>query len=467
MATVTEMMMQDAAASVETSYTMNVGDMFKGSTNNDAGDTEDWVAVELEGGKTYSISLTGEAGDDPILTLYDSKGGMIDMNDDINPAGSTRPGDATNLNSSLTVRVEDDGTYYISASYFRGNPNDDNSGAYTIEVVEVPIPGDLIGTDEADKITGTDAGEEISGEGGHDTIDARGGDDEIEGGDGNDLITGGPGADMIDGGDDVDTISYKYSPAGVDINLRAGSANGGDADGDMLADNIENVIGSMHDDMLSGGRAANSLWGLGGNDELFGDKRDDKLYGGDGDDVLDGGDGDDTLEGGAGADMLTGGDEDDTVSYASSMMGVTVRLRTGTAERGDAEGDTFVDQVTVEYDNPDPEAPKEEAVLEETVPDFVNVTGSNNADTLAGDSRDNVLMGLGGDDKLFGGPGGGDDTLHGGGGADRMYGGIGDDTLHGGGGDDMLVGGRGADNYYGGAGSDMIYADSDDVRVGW
>ena len=31
MATVTEMMMQDAAASVETSYTMNVGDMFKGS----------------------------------------------------------------------------------------------------------------------------------------------------------------------------------------------------------------------------------------------------------------------------------------------------------------------------------------------------------------------------------------------------------------------------------------------------
>ena len=472
MATVREMM-QDAAASIETSSTMSVGDMFMGSTNNAAGDTEDWVAVELEEGKTYSISLTGEPGDDPILTLYGPKGGFIDMHDDINPAGSDRPGDATNLNSMLSFRAEDDGTYYISAGNFRGNPNDDNSGAYTIEVVEVPIPGDLIGTDDADKLTGTDAGEEISGEGGDDTIDGRGGDDEIDGGDGNDLITGGPGADIIMGGDhthddnDVggDTVSYKYSAEGVDINLRAGSASGGDADGDMLGTDVENVIGSMHDDVLSGSRGVNSLWGLGGNDELFGDKRGDKLYGGDGDDTLDGGDGDDTLEGGPGADMLTGGDDEDTASYASSMMGVTVRLRAGHVKGGDGDGDVFVDQVTVEYDNPDPEAEDDEKVLEETVPDFVNVTGSNNADVLAGDSRDNVLMGLGGDDKLFGGPGGGDDLLDGGAGADMVFGGIGNDTLHGGSGDDILTGGAGRDKYFGGPGSDMIHADDADRPI--
>ena len=36
------------------------------------------------------------------------------------------------------------------------------------------------------------------------------------------------------------------------------------------------------------------------------------------------------------------------------------------------------------------------------------------ADILAGDSRDNTIMGGGGDDKIYGGPGGGDDMLHGG-----------------------------------------------------
>ena len=37
-------------------------------------------------------------------------------------------------------------------------------------------------------------------------------------------------------------------------------------------------------------------------------------------------DGDDDLEGGPGMDELTGGDDNDTASYATSAMGVTVRL---------------------------------------------------------------------------------------------------------------------------------------------
>ena len=54
MATVKEMMMQDAAAGIETSYEMNVGDTFEGTITNMTGDTADWVAVELEAGTTYS-----------------------------------------------------------------------------------------------------------------------------------------------------------------------------------------------------------------------------------------------------------------------------------------------------------------------------------------------------------------------------------------------------------------------------
>ena len=139
-------------------------------------------------------------------------------------------------------------------------------------------------------------------------------------------------------------------------------------------------------------------------------------------------------------------------------MGVTVRLHSQTAMGGDAEGDTWGDLVTVEYDNPDPDAPSDERTLEETVPDIVNLTGSMMGDHLAGDSRDNIIAGLAGDDKLYGGPGGGKDTLQGGRGDDMLFGGIGDDTLHGGTGDDVLSGGRDNDKFYGGPGSDMIYA---------
>ena len=139
------------------------------------------------------------------------------------------------------------------------------------------------------------------------------------------------------------------------------------------------------------------------------------------------------------------------------MMGVTVRLHSGQAMGGDAEGDTWGDMVTVEYSMPaeDPEDP--EVVMEETVPNIVNLAGSNMADILAGDSRDNTIMGMGGDDRIYGGPGGGDDTLRGGGGHDHLYGGRGNDMLHGGDGNDHLWGNSGTDTLEGGKGDDWYY----------
>ncbi|MDE0512434.1 MAG: pre-peptidase C-terminal domain-containing protein, partial [Gammaproteobacteria bacterium] len=471
MATVREMMMQDAAASIETSYMMAVGDTFEG--NLDGSMDSDWVAIELEAGTTYRISLSGRGmgdamAEDTVLVLRDSKGGMIANNDDINSVGS--PDNPANLNSRLMFSPEEDGTYYIDASSYNRIPGSDNSGTYTISVVALDLPADIEGTDANEKINGTDGAESIAGGGGDDTIDAMGGDDEIDGGSGNDLITGGPGADMIKGGADMDTISYEYSPMGVTINLRAGTASGGDAEGDELASDIENVRGSMHDDMLSGSRADNMIWGLDGMDNLYGDKGDDTLSGGMGDDELDGGDGMDTLVGGPGADVLTGGEDDDRASFAGSMMGVTVRLHASQLMGGDAEGDSWGDMTTVTYELPDEDG--EMLEFEETVPDIVNLTGSGMADILSGDSRGNMIDGGGGDDKLYGGPGGGDDTLHGGKGDDMLFGGWGSDTLHGGAGDDMLNGGKegdtaGVDTYYGGAGSDMIYANSDDSIDGW
>ncbi len=252
---------------------------------------------------------------------------------------------------------------------------------------------------------------------------------------------------------------------GVTINLVDGAARGGDADGDVLGDDIENVIGSDHNDALTGTntQVANSLWGLGGNDVLRGRDGVDKLYGGPGDDELDGGDENDVLEGGPGADELSGGRGGDTASYASSAMGVTVRLHSGQAAGGDAEGDTWGDMVDVSYMAPaeDPDDPPVE--VQERVPDIIHLVGSRMADILAGDSRNNKIWGGGGDDMLFGGPGGGDDMLYGESGDDMLFGGRGEDELQGGPGNDKLYGGAGQDLVVAGPGSDMIFADRDDI----
>ena len=181
----------------------------------------------------------------------------------------------TNLNSRLTYTPEEDGIHYISVSAYTGNPNQDNSGAYQIKITELDLPADIEGSADADKLFGTDGAEEIAGLAGNDSLYGMGGDDELDGGPGMDLLVGGPGADTLKGGgpnDPGDTISYVHSPAGVTINLLAGVASGGNAEGDTLGEDIENVQGSMYDDSLTGDKGPNSLWGLGGNDELDGGK---------------------------------------------------------------------------------------------------------------------------------------------------------------------------------------------------
>ena len=72
-------------------------------------------------------------------------------------------------------------------------------------------------------------------------------------------------------------------------------------------DNIENLIGSAHGDMLTGDRRANTLDGGAGNDTLNGGGGNDTLSGGAGDDRLSGNAGDDRFvfaDGEAGADII-------------------------------------------------------------------------------------------------------------------------------------------------------------------
>ena len=246
----------------------------------------------------------------------------------------------------------------------------------------------------------------------------------------NNVLEGGGGGDTLDGGEGIDTASYAGSASRVDVRLSGTVVNYGDATGDTLT-NIENLIGSDHNDTLVGNGQANAMTGMVGNDLLWGSS------------------GDDFLTGGPGADRLVGGAGHDTASWAGSSEGVTVRLHSLKASGGDAQGDSFPYTVDVAYTD------AEGVEQIESLPDVENLIGSAHDDILAGDRRDNDIDGLAGNDTLYGGPGGGDDVIAGGSGDDSIFGGQGDDTLTGGPGSDTLNGGAGIDT--------AVFTDSNDA----
>ena len=124
--------------------------------------------------------------------------------------------------------------------------------------------------------------------------------DTISGGAGNDILEGGAGADTLDGGAGVDTASYASSDQGVTVDLNAGTASGGDAQGDTLS-NIENLTGSGYADSLTGDSGVNVLSGGAGNDTLTGGAGNDTLTGGAGSDLF-------MFGAGSGTDTVSGGD---------------------------------------------------------------------------------------------------------------------------------------------------------------
>ena len=111
----------------------------------------------------------------------------------------------------------------------------------------------------------------ITGGSGNDTL--RGGlmNDKLTGGAGNDLLIGGDGNDTITGGDGIDTISYETATGPVTVNLTTKKATGA-AGNDTLA-TIENVIGSLFNDTITGDLLSNILNGgdgILGNDTILG-----------------------------------------------------------------------------------------------------------------------------------------------------------------------------------------------------
>lgn len=244
--------------------------------------------------------------------------------------------------------------------------------------------------------------------------------------------------------------------------------------------------GTSGNNTLTGGNAADDIYGLDGNDSLTGGGGSDAIYGGNGNDTLIGGTGN--------SDSLYGGSGTDVASYAASTAAVNVNLSTGLGSGGHAAGDVLFE---IEH------------LLGSTYND--TLTGDSGDNNLNGGSGNDVLAGGGGNDTLIGGSGidtgdysasgagvtvdlatgtgsGGDadgdvlsqienllgstyadlltgdgnaNTLTGGAGNDSLYGGAGNDSLYGGDGNDLMQGGSGSDRIDAGAGIDTVdYSDS-------
>ncbi len=306
-------------------------------------------------------------------------------------------------------------------------------------------PCTINGTDGNDVIQGTPGNDVICALGGNDVVYGNGGDDQILGGAGNDQLHGGDGADRIQGNTGNDTIWGDDNPAGTydrlgggpDDDTLYGGTGSDDLDGsqgsDVLSggdgvdyvdysyrtDDVTATIGGRGTDETPGkldtiGSDVENLIGGLGNDTLTGNDGPNSLDGGPaGNDTLNGMGGDDFLDGGCqgsknpcvykkDADVLSGGAGYDIASYAPRADNLTLSIGDGANDGDRAAGER--DDVRA---------------------DVEEVRGGSGNDVLTGDANANVLDGNGGNDTLLGM--GGNDTLQGDAGNDVFDGGAGAD----------------------------------------
>ncbi|WEE29035.1 retention module-containing protein [Aeromonas hydrophila] len=161
--------------------------------------------------------------------------------------------------------------------------------------VDVQSGSTLTGSYLDEVLIGGSGNDTLNGNAGNDILLGGAGNDNLNGGEGNDILVGGAGNDTLNGGNGNDTASYLDSTAGVTVIVNGNNQITGGAGTDSLS-NMENLIGSMFNDSLTGDGNANVLSGLAGNDILIGGGGDDMLIGGAGSDTMTGGTGKDTFK---------------------------------------------------------------------------------------------------------------------------------------------------------------------------
>ena len=436
-------------------WTLSGFENLSGGTGNDQL-TGDGSANVLAGGDGSDI-LVGGGGDDSIygdgsygLTGTGGSGSIILLTD-ANVANGAVGGNDT-LEGGLGNDLINGGIGSDTASYANA------SGSVTVDLGAGTASGadgndilvsieNVTGSANNDSIFGNAGANVLTGGAGHDILGGDDGDDSLSGGTGDDLLNGGAGNDLLDGGAGIDRVAYAVgATAGVrvDLNIQGIAQATGSAGMDTLI-GIEQVSGTIYNDVLIGNAGDNWLWGgsngsgVTGNDNISGGAGNDLIEVGAGTHVLDGGTGIDTLSlWGNATDISSAG-----VKFSLALQGTAQNTQQGTM----------------------------------TANGFENVSGSRFNDVITGDAGANTLVGDTGNDMLNGGDG--NDIIYGDGriivdghaagtaGAITLYGDVnrdigtstgldGNDILNGGKGDDTLYGGRGNDVMSGGPGADRF-----------
>ncbi|MGN5291555.1 retention module-containing protein [Aeromonas sp. 11P] len=198
----------------------------------------------------------------------------------------------------------DDTSGSATSSSYEGSFNYTNSSTTdTAKVfVDVQSGATLTGGYLDEILIGGTGADTLNGNAGNDILLGGTGNDALNGGEGNDILVGGAGNDTLNGGAGNDTASYIDSTAGVTVKVNGNNQATGGAGTDSLS-NMENLVGSMFNDSLTGDGNANVLSGVVGSD------------------ILSGGGGDDLLLGGADGDTLTGGGGKDTFKWGAGDIG--------------------------------------------------------------------------------------------------------------------------------------------------
>ena len=339
----------------------------------------------LDGG-AGNDRLTGNAGADTLIggpgadtAVYADSAAAVTINLlEGTVTGGDADGDILSSIERLTGSAHDDTlTGDAGNNVLEGGPGadlldggegiDTASYAASGSRVDVRLSGTVVNHGDAtgdtltniENLTGSAHNDTLAGNGQANVLTGLAGNDLLWGSGGDDVLTGGPGADRLVGGTGNDTASWAGSPEGVTVRLHSFSAAGGHAEGDSFPytvdvayrdaegleqteslPDVENLIGSAHNDILAGDRRDNDIAGGAGDDTLYGGPGggDDVMNGGTGNDRLYGGQGADTLTGGPGDDRLAGGPGEDTFVFGPGDGADTVTDFTSGTDRIDLTG---------------------------------------------------------------------------------------------------------------------------------
>ena len=189
---------------------------------------------------------------------------------------------------------------------------------------------------------GEGGADQVNGGAGNDLVDGGTGDDGLEHcsnciGSGNDP---GVGADNYVGGPGADKIWLDGHASGMNISIDGQANDGSSGEGDNVGSDIEEIFGTVHNDVFTGSAATDNFAGNGGNDEIHGAGGNDDLYGGSDDDRIFGDAGADKLQGASGADSVDGGSGTDQIYGDVASCSVFCALDSDTVTARDGERDT-------------------------------------------------------------------------------------------------------------------------------